>query len=424
MEENPPVNDDSNLQGPESNLEGLEDLQGLGGDADDPSADYEISTEPVRSETEGPDLKPEQNDDSKQPVTKKKSILREWTEAVIVAFFGVIILKSFFFEPFAIPSDSMSGTLLAGDYVVVNKLTYGARIPITPLTSPFTHQSVFGMKCYSDAIQLPYMRIPGFGEIDRNDVIVFNFPAEELFPLDEIPRDYPIDHRTHFIKRCIALPGDTLQITQKNVFINGVDAGVPVHAMFNYVIKIDSSKVDSLNLLPLGLVRESRQGKYVYYTITMKPVTADSLKLDPKIISVEPELSPPGSFDEQIFPHEEKLSWNLDNYGPIVVPKAGSSVHLSVDSLSMWERIIVNYEHNELTVKDDSIFINGKYAETYTFRMDYFFVMGDNRHFSMDSRYWGFVPEDHIVGIATMILFSVDKVNGGVRWARTFSSIE
>ncbi len=409
MEENPTVIDNENS--PEENSEENSFA------SDDPSADYELTA--IASATS-----PESSNEPSSSSKKKKSILREWSEAVVVAFVGVIILKAFFFEPFAIPSDSMSGTLMAGDYVVVNKLSFGARIPITPLTIPFTHQTVFGMKSYSDAWQLPYMRIPGFGGIDRNDVIVFNFPAEELFPLDTFPNDYPIDHRTHFIKRCIALPGDTLQITAKNVFINGADAGFPVHAMYNYVIKIDTAKADSVNLLPLGMVRESQQGKYNYYTITMKPQRADSLRLNPKIISVEPELSPNGSFDEQVFPHSEKLSWNLDHYGPLIIPKAGATIHLSVDSLDLWERIIVNYEHNEMVVKDDSIFINGQYTETYTFQMDYFFVMGDNRHFSMDSRYWGFVPEDHIVGIATMILFSVDKQNGGVRWGRTFSSIE
>lgn len=415
MEENPPVNRDENFSEENPEESSL--------NTDDPSADYESSSEDIVKLSVAEVDNGEDFPGESKPTKKKKSLLREWGEAIVVAFVGVIILKSFFFEPFAIPSDSMSGTLLAGDYVVVNKVSYGARIPITPLTIPFTHQSVFGHKCYSEAIQWPYMRLPGFGDIERNDVIVFNFPAEELFPLDTVPSLYPVDHRTHFIKRCIALPGDTLQITAKNVFINGKETQVPEFAMFNYVIKIDTAKADSVNLLPLGMVRESEQGKYIFYTITMKPATADSLRLDPKIISVEPELSPPGSFDEQVFPHEEKLSWNLDNFGSIVIPKAGASVHLSVDSLAMWERIIVDYEKNELMVRNDSIFINSKYAETYTFQMDYFFVMGDNRHFSMDSRYWGFVPEDHIVGIASFILFSVDKQNGGVRWGRTFSSI-
>ena len=168
---------------------------------DDPSADYEqqINTEPVL---------PVQDEVISAPEKKKKSHIREWTEAVVVAFLGVLILKAIVFEPFAIPSDSMSGTLMAGDYVVVNKLRFGARLPITPLTVPFTHQTIFGVQSYSDILQWPYMRIPGYAEIERNDVIVFNFPAEDEFPMDGRPNEYPTDHKTHFIKRCIAIPGD------------------------------------------------------------------------------------------------------------------------------------------------------------------------------------------------------------------------
>lgn len=421
----PPVSENENFP---------EDLPGenLPASADDPSADYETAEQTDDTSLRDEALSTGEQGEARDGQTgvskknkRKKSHLREWGEAVLVAFIGVIILKAFFFEPFAIPSDSMSGTLLAGDYVVVNKMIYGARMPMTPLTIPFTHQSVLGMKSYSDAIQFPYWRMPGFGDIEHGDVIVFNFPAEELFPLDgKEPRHDPIDHRTHFIKRCIGLPGDTLQITAKTVYINSKEQVTPEHAMFNYIIKADSTHADSLDFTSLGMVRESHQGKFVYYTITLRPAVADSVKLNPLIVSVEPELSPPGSYDEQVFPHEEKLSWNLDNYGPIVIPKKGQTITLSVDSLSMWERIIVDYEHNEMQVKDDSIFINGNYTNTYTFKLDYFFVMGDNRHFSMDSRYWGFVPEDHIVGIATMILFSYDQKGGGVRWGRTFKSIQ
>jgi signal peptidase I len=413
MEDQPPVQDNLNLSNEGTGEE-------LPTHSDDPSSDYEQELGQEKVEAVASSIDPPTT--SNEP--KRKSHLREWGEAIVVAFIGVIILKAFLFEPFAIPSDSMSGTLLSGDYVVVNKLRFGARLPITPLTIPFTHQTILGMKSYSDAIQLPYMRIPGFSDIKRNDVIVFNFPAEELFPLDTNAHAYPVDHRTHFIKRCIALSGDTIQLHDKNVFVNGKDAGCPINAMFNYVIKIDTAKADSLQMLQSGMVRESRQGKYLFYTITMTTKTADSLKLNPKIISVEPELSPSGSFDEQIFPHEEKLSYNLDNFGPLLVPRKGQTITLHVDSLSMWERIIVGYEHNEMTVSGDSIYINGKYSTTYTFQMNYYFVMGDNRHFSMDSRYWGFVPEDHIVGVATLILFSYDKVNGKVRWDRTFKSIE
>ena len=384
---------------------------------DDPSADYEqqINTEPVL---------PVQDEVISAPEKKKKSHIREWTEAVVVAFLGVLILKAIVFEPFAIPSDSMSGTLMAGDYVVVNKLRFGARLPITPLTVPFTHQTIFGVQSYSDILQWPYMRIPGYAEIERNDVIVFNFPAEDEFPMDGRPNEYPTDHKTHFIKRCIAIPGDSITIKDKVVYINGKELPAPVKAVFNFVIKADTSKKDSLDFKQYGMVRESQQGKYAYYTITLRQSTADSLKLNPNIISVEPELSPSGSYDETVFPHEEKLSWNLDNFGPLVVPKEGMTITLHTDSLSLWERIIVNYEHNELSVNGDSVYINGKYAKTYTFKMNYYFVMGDNRHFSMDSRYWGFVPEDHIVGVATTILFSYDRNAGSVRWDRLFEGIE
>ena len=385
--------------------------------ADDPSADYEqqINTEPVL---------PVQEEVISAPEKKKKSHIREWTEAVVVAFLGVLILKAIVFEPFAIPSDSMSGTLMAGDYVVVNKLRFGARLPITPLTVPFTHQTIFGVQSYSDILQWPYMRIPGYAEIERNDVIVFNFPAEDEFPMDGRPNEYPTDHKTHFIKRCIAIPGDSITIKDKVVYINGKELPAPAKAVFNFVIKADTSKKDSLDFKQYGMVRESQQGKYAYYTITLRQSTADSLKLNPNIISVEPELSPSGSYDETVFPHEEKLSWNLDNFGPLVVPKEGMTITLHPDSLSLWERIIVNYEHNELSVNGDSVYINGKYAKTYTFKMNYYFVMGDNRHFSMDSRYWGFVPEDHIVGVATTILFSYDRNAGSVRWDRLFEGIE
>lgn len=386
---------------------------------DDPSADYEVQVHTANEQHQSTSIS-----SSKTESKKKKSHLREWTEAVVVAFFGVLILKAIVFEPFAIPSDSMSGTLMAGDYVVVNKLSFGARLPITPLTIPFTHQTIFGVQSYSDILQWPYMRIPGYAEIERNDVIVFNFPAEDEFPMDGIQNEFPTDHKTHFIKRCIAIPGDSITIKDKVVYINGKELPAPVKAVFNFVIKADTSKKDSLDFKQYGMVRESQQGKYAYYTITLRQSTADSLKLNPNIISVEPELSPSGSYDETVFPHEEKLSWNLDNFGPLVVPKEGMTITLHADSLSLWERIIVNYEHNELSVNGDSVYINGKYAPTYTFQMNYYFVMGDNRHFSMDSRYWGFVPEDHIVGVATTILFSYDRTAGAVRWDRLFEGIE
>jgi signal peptidase I len=386
---------------------------------DDPSADYEINETPDAALNTSAEQIP-----APAKKKKKKSALRDWMEALIFAFFGVLILKTFVFEPFAIPSDSMDRTLLAGDYVVVNKLAYGARLPMTPLSVPFMHQSMNGYPVYVDWWTISYTRLPGYSEVKHNDVIVFNFPAEDLFPLTGRATRYPVDHRTHFIKRVVGLPGDTLEIRDRMVMINNRELIFPKHALFNYIVKIDSALKDSIHLEKLGMVRESQQGKYRLFTLTLLPAQADSLRLVKQIISVEPEISRVGIYDDQLYPNSEKFPWNLDNYGKIVIPKKGATITLHADSLPLYQRIIVNYEHNRIDVRNDSIFINGKHAKTYTFTMNYYFVMGDNRHYSMDSRYWGFVPEDHIVGRAATILFSYDKVNGRVRWDRCFNTIE
>lgn len=385
---------------------------------DDPSADYEISAAT-------PEEKQDEEVSEGKPKKKKKSPLRDWIEALVFAFIGVLLIKALIFEPFAIPSDSMDNTLLAGDYIVVNKLAYGARLPMTPLSLPFSHQTIGdSTPAYLDWWQIPYTRMPGYSEIRRNDVIVFNFPAEDLFPMNGKARVFPIDHRTHFIKRLVALPGDTLLISDRELIVNSRSLPFPEKVLFNYVIKVDETKKDSVNFSSLGMVRESNQGKYIFFTMTLLKEQADSIRLLPQVISVETEMSRKGLYDEQLFPHSEKFPWNLDNYGKIVIPKKGAVVSLSPDSLPLYQRIIVNYEHNTVDVKGDSVFVNGQYAKSYTFAMNYYFVMGDNRHYSMDSRYWGFVPEDHIVGRASTILFSYDKKNGSVRWDRCFETIE
>jgi signal peptidase I len=308
--------------------------------------------------------------------------------------------------------------------VVVNKLAYGARIPITPLSIPFSHQDVLGLKAYTTWFTFPYMRVPGYSDVKRNDIIVFNFPAEEEFPIEGHTAEHPPDHKTHFIKRCIGLPGDTLQLVDGEVVINGKPEESPALAMFGYTIKIDSAKRDSLNLDNIGMARESYQGRNMMISVSMMKVTADSIRRLPFVIAVDRELSKTGAHDDQLHPRNEIFPWNLDQYGPLIVPKEGMTVSLHPDSLSLYEDIIVNYEHHKLEVIGDSVYVDDKLAKNYTFTMNYYFVMGDNRHYSMDSRYWGFVPEDHIVGRASLILFSYDKKEGGVRWGRMFSTIK
>lgn len=395
---------------------------------DDPSADYELPEKELVPETtlDAPSDTEVRSEPEATPKKKRKSALREWSEALIFAFIGVLVLKLIVLEPFAIPSDSMDRTLQTGDYVIVNKLAYGARLPMTPLSMPFGHQTIgtSGVRAYLDWLTWDYHRLPGYSEVKRNDVVVFNFPAEDLFALNGHTNEYPVDHRTYFIKRVVALPGDTLVIRDRDVFVNEQAQLAPGLAMFNYIIKLDSLKADSVNLKPLGLLRESRLNQYLLFTVALLPRQADSLRLLKTIVSVEPELSKAGSFDEQLFPHSDAYPWNLDNYGPLVLPKAGQQVKLTALNLPIYERIIVNYEHGTITQKGDSLFVNGKLDSTYTFKMNYYFVMGDNRHYSMDSRYWGFVPEDHIVGRATLILFSYNRKNSSVRWERCFKSVE
>src|ERR1041385_5679360 len=258
---------------------------------DDPSADYEM-----RSESDEGQVTIEPVSEKNKKPKRKKHPLREWTEALIFAFIGVLFLKTFIFEPFAIPSDSMDNTLLAGDYIVVNKLAYGPRLPMTPLSVPFSHQTIGNSPSYVEWWKIPYVRIPGYSEIKRNDVIVFNFPAEDIFPLNGHAKNYPIDHRTHFIKRCIGLPGDTLEIIDREVFIDGDTLPFPKCVLFNYIVKMDSTKRDSVNLKKLGMMTESRQGRFYFYSLPLLPSQADSLRLLKQIISVEAELSQKGSY--------------------------------------------------------------------------------------------------------------------------------
>lgn len=355
---------------------------------------------------------------------KKKHWTREWGEALFLAFIAVLLARLFFFEAFSIPSGSMDNSLLEGDYVVVNKLAYGPRMPNTPLSVPFMHQKLWGnVKAYLDWISIPYLRIPGYDDIGRNDVIVFNFPAEDVFPVEGPPEKRPVDKRTYFIKRCVALPGDTFELRNTDVYVNGDKLGVPEKALFRYAVISDSAINDSLLLRKLGMAQESKKKDYWLYDVSLSHSTADSIRKLKNIRSVELVTTAAGEFEEAVFPYSEKFAWNRHQYGPFVIPKEGMTVPLTVDSLPLYRRIIVEYEHNTLQVRGDSIYINGQLTKTYTFEMNYYFMMGDNREVSFDSRAWGLVPEDHIEGRASMILYSYDKKSDATRWSRVFESI-
>lgn len=381
---------------------------------------------------------------------EKKSWVREWTEAVVFAVVVGTLIRTFIFEAFVIPSESMERTILVNDFVFVSKLSYGPRIPMTPLAVPFTnHTMPFTKRVqpFSTSVQWPYKRLPGFSKIRRNDVIVFNYPMGDTVVMNKhfgeedyyfwaradkgyeamrenfLPPQYrPVDKRETLIKRCVGLPGDTVYSIQGKLFVNNQPAFEPPAMQAKFTVRMpDKKQVDfavarRLQFNPqYYLVLDSVT--YVYF---MTFPQADSLRAMGADVKQWTSDLKNGSI--RIFPF--KLSdypWSVDNFGPVYIPKKGVTIPLDTCSLPFYERIICNYEGNTLEKKGDRIYINGHEANTYTFKMNYYWMMGDNRNDSQDSRYWGFVPEDHIMGKAWVIWFSVGE--GKIRWNRIFSLI-
>lgn len=350
---------------------------------------------------------------------KKKSSIAEWLKAISLAFITIIIFRVFFFEAFTIPSPSMEKSLLTGDYVLVSKLSYGPRLPITLLSLPFAHQRLpftENTNSYLDWIQLPYKRLFGPPEVKHNDVLVFNYPMEE---------EHPLDQRIYYIKRCVAIPGDSLQIKEGQVYVNGNYSDEARELQFNYKVVTDQDSIDSDALTKLGITEGGKMRNKGEFWFTLNAATVDSLKKVAHVLSVEPLIEKKESYSDYMFPENEHFLWNVDFFGPLYIPKAGDSVGLTIENLPLYKRIISVYEKNNLKVCGDSIFINDIYSSNYTFKMNYYFMMGDNRHNSADSRFWGFLPEDHIVGKAVLVLLSIDKseAKSGIRWDRWFQKI-
>jgi signal peptidase I len=349
----------------------------------------------------------------------RKSKTREWIDAIVFAVIAATLIRTFLIEAFTIPTPSMEKSLLVGDFLFVSKIHYGARTPMTPLAFPFAHQEMplIGGKAYSEWIKLPYYRLPGFSKIKNNDIVVFNYPMED---------DRPIDKQTHYIKRCMGIPGDTLEIKNQEVFINGKPAAMPEEGMFIYEIMTDGSPLNSMTLSKMGINDGGpgfMPGQYRYF---LTHEMAEKIKSFANVKSVTRIVQPEGLYEDFIFPHDPKLPWNLDNYGPVYIPKKGSTIKLDSMNIALYRRAITKYENNELKEEGGKFFINGKETGEYTFKQDYFWMMGDNRHNSADSRFWGFVPEDHIVGKAVFIWMSWEK-NGSfltkIRWKRLFNLV-
>ena len=417
--------------------------------------------------------------------SKNKTVLTVmgWVDAIVFALVAVYFVNLYFFQNYVIPSSSLEKSLLVGDYLFVSKMSYGARIPQTPLHMPLTQHTlpVFNCKSYLEWIQWDYKRVGGLGTVQLNDIVVFNFPAgdsvataipaDDLYrmsydagkqlsqPVDmsrltleqqrqvfeyyyaagrkyinENPQLYgkviarPVDRRENYVKRCVGLPGQTLEIKNRIVYLDGKPNKEPDNVQYRYIVHTKGMLPDDL-CHELGISQEDRMMYYAEESVYNLPLTekAKAALLARKDIVVSIENMPDEPVDG-LYPVNKVTGWTLDNYGPIWIPKKGETIDLTLDNLPMYERPIHAYEGNSIDVKDGKIYVNGQETTRYTFKMDYYWMMGDNRHNSADSRFWGFVPEDHIVGKPIFIWLSLDQdrdwLDGKVRWNRLFKFVD
>lgn len=387
----------------------------------------------------------------------QKSPSREWIDAGVFAVVAATIIRTFVFEAYTIPTESMEKTLLVNDFLFVNKMSYGPRIPQTPVSFPFVHNIMpftTTTPSYTKLVQLPYTRLPGFTEVKRNDVVVFNFPAGDTIinlpefgsksPYYDVLRQtyrgnrealfaeypilvHPMDKTDNYIKRCIGIGGDTLQIRDGDVYLNSQKAPIPPYAQTEYIVETNGQPFSEEFLqtdLHIDQSDENRQEIYPYagkansWVINMTAAEAAIVKKQPNFKSIETDyINAPGS----VFPYSVGNTWTPDNYGPIYIPKKGSTITLTAGNIDIYRRLISVYEGQQLEEKGGKFIINGKETTTYTCHWNYYWMMGDNRHKSQDARFWGFVPETNIVGKASLIWFSWEH---GPRWNRLFRSIK
>ena len=409
-----------------------------------------------------------------------------WVDALVFALVAVYFINLFFFQNFVIPSSSLEKSLLTGDYLFVSKVSYGPRIPETPLSMPLTQHTlpIINTKSYIEWPHWDYRRVKGLGHVKLNDIVVFNYPAgdtlcsadtykdqdyyalcsyigksllasqgmeqPDLKAMNPVAqRDYlesvmamgrkymkdnpveygeiitrPTDRRENYVKRCVGLPGQTLQIKNRIVYLNGKANKEPDNVQYSYYVKLKGQMPTEL-MDELGISNEDMASlnQYGYLPLTQRAAKKLAARKD---IVADIRLNTDAQTGD-LYPLNAYTGWTRDNYGPVWIPKKGATVKLNMKNIAVYERPIRAYEHNDLKVKDGQIYINGRLAHSYTFKMDYYWMMGDNRHNSADSRYWGFVPEDHIVGKPIFIWWSHNPDHpgfSGIRWSRLFNFVD
>jgi len=388
----------------------------------------------------------------KKKGVEKQTKVVEWIDAVIFAVIAASFIRTFFFEAYTIPTSSMEKSLLVGDYLFVSKSAYGPRKPITPLSFPFVHHSLpmtnNTKKSFVEAWQRDYFRMQGYRTIKNNDVVVFNFPEGDTVCIENQAPSYydlcrqmgrdnvwkrytvvhrPVDKCENYIKRCVAIPGDSLQVTEGQLYINGKTQDPAGKIQYIYHIITDGTTINPRALQKLGValddIRMVQQG---YYQIPLTEEMANRIRTFNIVKRVERLNAGKDDNSNRVFPQDSRYKWNQDNYGPIWIPKKGVTTPLTLENLPFYERVIGHYEGNKLEVRDSNIYINDELATSYTFNMDYYWMMGDNRHNSLDSRYWGYVPENHVVGRASLVWLSIDKdlpFPKNIRFKRMFRTI-
>ena len=384
--------------------------------------------------------------------SKAYKTVYEWVNAIVFATVVASLVHIFIFQMYVIPTSSMEGSLLVGDYLYVSKVTYGPQMPNTPLSFPFVHHTMpFSQtrKSFSEAVKWPYHRLKGLRKIRRNDVVVFNFPAGDTVLLEnqavtyyDVLRGYqqaygdaegrrklfeeytviarPVDKRENYIKRCVALPGDTLAIVDRRVMVNG-EPQEPIPGIQHRYIVQTSSPLSQYAIDKLGISEYGGNG--AAYEMFITEQTAEKLEALDNVISVRPYTHIAST---DVFPQPDYPQWSPDDFGPILIPAKGMTVELTRENLALYRRIIEVYEGHDLKTDGGTVLIDGVPTDTYTFAMDYYWMMGDNRHNSADSRFWGFVPEDHIVGKASFVWLSLDEKKpfpANIRWNRIFKKV-